>query len=208
MRSITKKEKNQSLHDHMIDHYVDGDGKTIVEATQLGISILEMYGAIHESLGVLIEKADLSKFNIFCDFFLSLVSENFSSEALSENREFINCQVETLKSLDLEAGLSVDKFLYGAYKNVIENEFFQSAGCNIVLRSYIIEGVTRTVNCYAFIFSKEQNLDIATANFQCSYHALAAIALLCEGDMSNYYSMNLHVESYADHISKSLREVK
>lgn len=193
---------HESLASHMEKNFVDSNGKIIVEAYELGISVLEFLSAIHRCMFASKETKDGIARTPVADFFLSLVIENFTIESLNANNTNITKQIDTIKAIDPEAGLEVEKCLYTEYRDILNNHFFRHPGCNILLRPSIIDAVTNVINCYIFTYSKHFNQDIVKANLMSSYSFLSWIAFLCDGSMKNYCDMNIAAQVYGDEVIK------
>lgn len=203
---IQKNNKNQSLHQAMQEHYIDADGKTIVEAVALGMLFLELMSGMHESK-VILAKAESRNAVRFDDFFMSLVSENMDDAAFKENRHLVNAQIEVLSGVNREAAEHVRTLVYGTFLDLLNNKFFIFPGVNILLRTLIAESVMRFVNAYIFsgLADKDKEMSkVAYANFQCQNHPLSMIAFLCNQKLLNYFQMNIKVEKYTHEISKVL----
>jgi len=204
-----------TLIDQMEKYYVDADGSTIKEAVELGHAILQFYSDIHSCVGLALKQNEDGLVNKVCDFYISLVMENFTRDAVSFNESNLKSQVETFKAENTEVGLKMHEILLGSYSEILDNSFFQHPTCNIIIRSSVIEGVVRTCNAHVFCLSPEMNgpqrqhnhVLMCYSNMHCSYHCLAWIAFLCNADMEAYYNMNIEVEMYANEICSAMADL-
>lgn len=196
---------SESLVDNMERFYVDAEGNTIAEAVDLGMANLQFLSDMHQCVELASQKNTANMMNVVCDFFISLVVENFTRESMSANSGNIASQVATIRSMDTEVGDLVQSVVNGSYAQIIDNDFFRSDTCNVILRVLIIEGVVRTCNANVFCRSPQHgNVLLTYSNMQAAYHSLAMIAFLCAADQSAYFSMNLKVEEYANEVCASM----
>lgn len=203
-----------SLMSQMEAHYTDDNGDVIAEAVELGSIILHLISDLHATVDKAISSGDDSLFYHVSDFYTSLAVESFSVETYRHNKDAINAQVATLKAIDVDTGNFIHEVILGSYMQLMENEFFQDQACNVLLRVLLIESITRTMNAHYFCVNpineehaKAQNVLITYANMHGSFHVLAMIAFLCNGEHDKYKSMNYQVEQYSHKINSELGHI-
>ena len=196
-----------SLYDDMQKYYVDAEENTIVEAVELGMSVLTFLSDLHSCIEIASRKNNGDLGSIVCDYFISLSLENFSVESIMANKSQIDSQIVVIKSKDTEIGIKAQEITMGSFLSIAENEFFNHPTCKLLLAAFLVESVVKTCNAHVFCKSEDTNVLLTYSNMQSSYHVLAIIALLCNADQIGYYQMNLKVEKYANEVTSSLRSL-
>ena len=203
-----------SLMSQMEKHYTDDNGDVIAEAVELGSVILHFISDLHATVDRSLSSGDDSLFYHISDFYTSLAVESFSIDTYKHNKDAISAQIETLKAIDTDTGNFIHEVVLGSYMQIMENEFFQDQGCNVILRVLLAESVIRTMNAHYFCVTpideehaKAQNVLVTYANMQGSFHVLAMIAFLCNGEHDKYKSMNYSVESYSHKVNSELGHI-
>lgn len=188
------KNSNVSFHSVMEEHFVDSDGKTVIEAVELGMSMIEFVAAVYEGLGMFYKKKDARSVGILASLYLTMVTEK-TAQAIFDDSSEMDTFIAMFKAADEETGLQVQKTIYGPYHDIMKNDFFKLDAANVMLRVLLAESVMRIIGVAQF----SQNPDsiyIAQANAGCAYHFIPMIAYLASGDLDKYTSMFTNTEIY------------